>query len=219
MRRRNRPGEFGGSSKAILIGIGTNLRRPGLGSLARVTGIALIRMAREGLRPLRLSRLYRSAPAPRGLGPFFTNAVVVVATKKSPGEILPLLHRVEGLFGRRRRVRNAPRPLDLDLLAVGLSVRTEGAPVLPHPGMAERPFVLCPLLDVVPGWRHPESRIPAATLLAGIRKARTARPYARERNRVPRKGLNSAVCRSTWKHRGSRPWGSLLAGRKMPWHV
>jgi 2-amino-4-hydroxy-6-hydroxymethyldihydropteridine diphosphokinase len=66
------------------------------------------------------------------------------------------LHRIEREFGRERGVRNAARTLDLDLLAYGNRVSAPGEePVLPHPRLHERGFVLYPLRDVVPGWVHP----------------------------------------------------------------
>jgi 2-amino-4-hydroxy-6-hydroxymethyldihydropteridine diphosphokinase len=75
-------------------------------------------------------------------------------------ELLNLLHAVETSFGRTRssvpEIRNAPRTLDLDLIDFDGLVQ-EGPPVLPHPRMAARGFVLLPLRDIAPGWRHPES--------------------------------------------------------------
>lgn len=68
------------------------------------------------------------------------------------------LHAVEAEFGRERRVPNAPRPLDLDLIDYEGRVESPLAgPILPHPRAAERAFVLAPLLDVAPDWRDPVS--------------------------------------------------------------
>ena len=66
------------------------------------------------------------------------------------------LHAVEREFGRARGVRNAPRTLDLDLL--DYEGRIEGGPpVLPHPRIELRAFVLVPLADIAPLWKHPVS--------------------------------------------------------------
>jgi 2-amino-4-hydroxy-6-hydroxymethyldihydropteridine diphosphokinase len=82
--------------------------------------------------------------------------VAAVSTGLDAAALLALLHRVETRFGRTRRARNEPRTLDLDLLDYDGLVRSE-APILPHPRLAERAFVLLPLRDVAPAWRHPVS--------------------------------------------------------------
>jgi 2-amino-4-hydroxy-6-hydroxymethyldihydropteridine diphosphokinase len=75
------------------------------------------------------------------------------------------------MFGRTITRRNAPRTLDLDLLDYNGLVEA-GAPILPHPRLQERAFVLVPLLDVAPDWRHPVSGLSVSTLIAALpRKA------------------------------------------------
>ena len=83
------------------------------------------------------------------------NGVAVVETSLPPGDLLALLHEIERRFGRERREVNAARILDLDLIAYGDLVRTDAPPLLPHPRLHERAFVLLPLADVAPDWRHP----------------------------------------------------------------
>ena len=68
--------------------------------------------------------------------------------------MLAALHAIEARFHRARPYPNAPRTLDLDLLAMG-DLRRDGALILPHPRLHLRHFVLQPLLEVAPGWRHP----------------------------------------------------------------
>jgi len=77
-----------------------------------------------------------------------------VATAHSPAELMEILHKIESAYGRTRSAKNAPRTLDLDLIDYHGRVE-EGPPVLPHPRMAERGFVLIPLADIAPEWRHP----------------------------------------------------------------
>ena len=83
--------------------------------------------------------------------------------------ILQLLHSVENAFGRIRREPNAARVLDLDLLDCRGEVLTgpEG-PILPHPRLEDRAFVLLPLADIAPHWRHPASHRSVAELLAAL---------------------------------------------------
>lgn len=139
----------------ILIGLGANL--PSLAGAPPATlAAALEALTEAGLVLERCSPWYRTAPVPAGDQPWYVNGVAAVATRLGPADLLALLHQIEARFGRTRRRRNEPRPLDLDLLDYDGLVRSE-APVLPHPRLHERAFVLLPLRDVAPGWRHPVS--------------------------------------------------------------
>jgi 2-amino-4-hydroxy-6-hydroxymethyldihydropteridine diphosphokinase len=80
--------------------------------------------------------------------------VAAVETTLQPVELLTLLHGVETDFGRLRSVANAPRSLDIDLLDHDGKVMTGGI-TLPHPRMRQRSFVLVPLKEIAPDWRHP----------------------------------------------------------------
>lgn len=71
------------------------------------------------------------------------------------------------MYGRVRSARNAPRTLDLDILDYNGTVQS-GPPELPHPRLHDRAFVLIPLRDVAPGWRHPVSGKPLDELIAGL---------------------------------------------------
>ena len=150
----------------ILIGLGANL--PSVAGAPPATlAAALAALAEAEVRLVRRSPWYRSAPVPAGDQPWYVNGVVLVATPLSPAELLAVLHRVEASFGRIRRTRNEPRPLDLDLLDYDGRFRQE-PPVLPHPRLHERAFVLLPLRDVAPDWRHPASGAGLAELIAAL---------------------------------------------------
>lgn len=116
------------------------------------------------------SPLYRSPAWPDPADPPFINAVAVVETELRPAALLAGLHAVERAFGRRRSVRNAPRTLDLDLIAYDdeISHEAQEGPLLPHPRLGARDFVLAPLNDVAPDWRHPQTGETAAQMLAGL---------------------------------------------------
>jgi len=108
-----------------------------------------------GLRLMALSRWWESAPIPPLPGaPWFVNGVARLAGEAEPEALLAALHAIEARFHRARPYPNAPRTLDLDLLAMG-DLRRDGALILPHPRLHLRHFVLQPLLEVAPGWRHP----------------------------------------------------------------
>jgi 2-amino-4-hydroxy-6-hydroxymethyldihydropteridine diphosphokinase len=155
--------------KVAVIGLGANLAGR-FGACPRTTLEAAI-AGLAGLPGLCLrarSRLWDSAAWPDPAGPRYANAVALLEGEVEPALLLAELHRLEDQEGRVRGVRNAPRPLDLDLLAVGDLVREAPDPVLPHPRLAERAFVLGPLAEIAPAWRHPVSGRTALSLLAGL---------------------------------------------------
>ena len=153
----------------ILVALGANLESPRFGPPRATLEAALEAMAARGLTILRRSSWYRSAPVPASDQPWFVNGVVAVRAPGSAGETLDLLHAIEADFGRERGVRDAARVLDLDLLAFDDQISPPGAwPVLPHPRLAERAFVLHPLAECAPQWRHPVTGLAAAVLKARI---------------------------------------------------
>ena len=166
----------------ILIALGANLPTARHGRPAEGLDAALTVLAEHGVQPVARSRWYRSAPIPPADGPWFVNGVVRVETPLSPVLLMARLLAVEAAFGRRRSVAGASRPLDLDLLDYdGQVVRREGddgepALVLPHPRLTERAFVLAPLVEVAPDWRHPVSGATAASLLARVVEDQTVEP-------------------------------------------
>lgn len=120
----------------------------------------------------RRSRLFRTKPVggPEGQEDYL-NAVLRLRPHPAfaaPRALLDGLLELETAYGRERRERWAARTLDLDLLAMGDLVRDEHGLVLPHPRMMERAFVLAPLLDVAPDWRHPVTGRSARDALAAL---------------------------------------------------
>jgi 2-amino-4-hydroxy-6-hydroxymethyldihydropteridine diphosphokinase len=124
---------------------------------------------------LRRSRFWRSAAWPDASQPSFLNMVAQVQTDLGPEQTLQALHRIEVRFGRRRDQPNGPRTVDLDLIAFGRRVQG-AAPILPHPRAAERLFVMGPLAEIAPLWRHPISGLSAAELARAAPVGRDARP-------------------------------------------
>ena len=115
------------------------------------------------------SAWYISAPVPASDQPWFTNGVIRLSTAVPPSAILETLHDIEREAGRTRRQRWEARVLDLDLLAIGDQVRDQpNGPVLPHPRLAERGFVLLPMAEVAADWRHPLTRQTPAQMAAAL---------------------------------------------------
>lgn len=161
----------------ILIGLGANLPSALHGPPRETLLAALEALEAEGVRVAARSRWYDSAAWPDPGQPRYWNAVVAVETGFDPVSLLALLHRVEEVFGRVRGVRNAPRTVDLDLLDYDGTVRNgPEAPVLPHPRMADRGFVLLPLREVAPDWRHPVTGATVDALISALPAGQDARP-------------------------------------------
>ena len=116
---------------------------------------ALARFRSEGIDVVMRSSWWRSDAWPDASDPPFLNGVVIVRTAHEPHALMAALGRMEEAFGRRRGAANAPRTLDLDLIAYGrLSGDLDGL-ILPHPRAAERRFVMGPLAEIAPEWEHP----------------------------------------------------------------
>jgi 2-amino-4-hydroxy-6-hydroxymethyldihydropteridine diphosphokinase len=150
----------------ILIALGSSLPSHA-GDSVQTLQSALAHLRDNGVTPVAVSRFYRTPAWPDPRDPEFVNAVAEVMTELSPSELIARLHETERRFGRVRSTRNAPRTLDLDILDYAGRVE-EGPPVLPHPRMAQRAFVLVPLSDVAPDWRHPVSGAAIAQMIAAL---------------------------------------------------
>jgi len=142
------PSPEGGPSD-VLLGLGANLGDP-------------LRQLREAVARLgaiideiRLSSVYRTEPVGHRDQPDFYNLVLRGRTGLSPEELLRAVLEVERELGRERSFPNAPRVIDVDVLAYGDRVMRSASLTLPHPGIAHRGFVLHPLAEVVPEWVHP----------------------------------------------------------------
>ena len=150
----------------ILIALGANLPSQA-GAPEQTLRAALARLEGEGITVARVSSFYNTKAWPDPADPLFVNAVAAVATALAPDALLAALHGIETAFGRSRSTKNAPRTLDLDLLDYDRRVEA-GPPILPHPRIAERDFVLRPLAEIAPDWRHPVSGLAAGELLSRL---------------------------------------------------
>ncbi len=150
----------------ILIALGANIPST-VGPPAVTLKCALGRLDVLGVKILSVSSFYETPAWPDARDPAFINAVAAVKTGLQPVELLELLHGVETDFGRMRSAPNAPRTLDIDLLAYDGRVMT-GELLLPHPRIADRSFVLAPLAEIAPDWRHPVTGQGAADMLARL---------------------------------------------------
>ena len=153
----------------VIVGLGANLMHDGR-KPQETLRLALERLERNGARVERLSRFFCSPAWPDPSDPPFVNAVANLSTTLEPTGFLELLHDAERAFGRVRGRPNAPRTLDLDLLDYN-GVISAATPVLPHPRLVSRAFVLLPLKDIAPEWRHPVTHHAVDELIAALSAA------------------------------------------------
>jgi 2-amino-4-hydroxy-6-hydroxymethyldihydropteridine diphosphokinase len=155
--------------RMILIAIGANLpSSTGRMPLATCRAAAEALQTLPGLRLQALSRWYRTSPIPPSDQPDYVNGVARFEGHSEPRALLARLQKIEARAGRQRGAANAPRTLDLDIIAIDDQVQAGSDPVLPHPRAHERAFVLVPLADVAPGWMHPTLQRSVEALIAAL---------------------------------------------------
>ena len=170
-------------AKAV-VALGSNL--PGrFGTSEAVLEAALARLQRAGMKLEAASGVWRSQAWPDPTAPKFRNAVAVFETELPAPEVLSLLLETERAFGRERAEVNAPRTLDLDLIDIAGSTANGPGLELPHPRAHERLFVMGPLAEVAPEWRHPVLGRTAAELAAAATLGLDARPVLPRCNMEP----------------------------------
>jgi 2-amino-4-hydroxy-6-hydroxymethyldihydropteridine diphosphokinase len=158
----------------VLLALGGNQHGPWGGprqTLARTQR----ELSRAGFCIVRASRIYLTTPVGTGLQPPYLNAVLLARTQMGPAAVLRIVKEIERRAGRRFGRRWGPRSLDIDILDHGgrrlgwpPGRRERGRLILPHPELHRRAFVLVPLLDVVPRWRHPALGLTGRSLLRTI---------------------------------------------------
>jgi 2-amino-4-hydroxy-6-hydroxymethyldihydropteridine diphosphokinase len=153
-----------------VIGLGANVGDPVAQLHSAVDAIGRLRETAV----IAVSSFYRSAPLGYMDQPDFVNAAVAVETALAPRALLEALQSIEMAAGRERTFRNAPRPLDLDILLYADWVIDEPGLTLPHPRLHERAFALAPLVEVEPAAVVP-GRGRAADLLASCASQRVER--------------------------------------------
>ena len=147
----------------MYVGLGSNLEDP-VAQVERALA-ALTRL--PGTRREAVSSLYRTPPMGPPGQPDYVNAVAELSTTLAPHRLLDELQAVEQAHARVRAERWGPRTLDLDILLFGDEQLADARLRVPHPGIAERAFVLLPLCEIAPAVSIPGLG-PAAALLARI---------------------------------------------------
>ncbi|MGF1551306.1 MAG: 2-amino-4-hydroxy-6-hydroxymethyldihydropteridine diphosphokinase [Paracoccaceae bacterium] len=180
----------------ILLALGANLPSR-VGPPTATLRQALAELGRSVGEIGTISRFFVTEAVPAGSGPDFVNAAASLSLRQewTAEDLLSRLHGIEAALGRRRGRRWGARTLDIDLLGWGARVLPDRAaqaawmalgqaraartappavPVLPHPRLHERAFVLVPLAEVAPGWVHPATGLDVTAMLARLPEAERA---------------------------------------------
>ncbi len=163
----------------IIVALGSNVAGP-WGTPEETLQTALRRLDEHPTTVVAASALRTTEPFGITDQPDFVNAAAILQTELSPQDLMARLHDVELQAERRRTVRWGPRTLDLDLLDYdGVVMQGKGSAmghqeplVLPHPGIPERRFVLTPVAEIAPDWRHPVLHKTAQEMLDDLRAPR-----------------------------------------------
>lgn len=167
--------EIESPDSTVIVALGSSLSGS-YGSSEALLDAALAEFEAAGLVVVGRSRWWKSAAWPDPTAPEYRNGVAVVETALGPEQTLDALRAIEGRFGRKRSTKNAPRTLDLDLIAHGRETMDTPGLTLPHPRAHERYFVMAPLAEVMPKWTHPTSGKTAVELAEAATVGRDAAP-------------------------------------------
>jgi 2-amino-4-hydroxy-6-hydroxymethyldihydropteridine diphosphokinase len=156
--------------KKVYLALGSNL-----GDRAAILRDAITQMESEELHVLRTSGVYETEPREIVDQPWFLNQVAEVETSLFPRQLLMRLKRLEIALGRRPSLPKGPRAIDIDILLYGDAVVSAPDLAIPHPGIAERRFVLEPLAELAPDLRHPKSGKTVREMLGAVASQRVRR--------------------------------------------
>jgi len=148
----------------VVLGIGGNV-----GDRISIQGQCIEVLNEQVGQVTRVSALYWNGSVDFDSKHLFANRCVVVETDLDPLELLAVTQQIEADFGRvKEKAGSSDRTLDIDIIAYGSTIEQNEALTIPHPRMHDRIFVLLPMLEVMPGWKHPRLNRSLQTLLSNL---------------------------------------------------
>ena len=151
----------------IIVAIGSNLSSRTYG-LPENNCSECLKILRKVFFVRKVSKFYKSEPIPKSDQQWYVNGVVEICTTLYPQDILHKLFLIESYFKRTRKIRNEPRVIDLDLISYKNKIINNNSLIIPHPRMHQRKFVIRPICDLDPNWKHPVLKKKANVLLKSV---------------------------------------------------
>ncbi len=136
----------------VYIGIGSNL-----GNRKKNIENAKYLLQLSGIDILRSSGYYETLSWPDPTKPKFFNIVIQSSTTISPLKLINIFKKIEKKLGRLKSYKNSPRTCDIDIIAYRKKTLFKNI-IIPHKRMTKRNFVLIPLFEINPKWRHPKTK-------------------------------------------------------------
>ncbi|MEE2705199.1 MAG: 2-amino-4-hydroxy-6-hydroxymethyldihydropteridine diphosphokinase [Pseudomonadota bacterium] len=151
----------------IIIAFGANLNSH-VGSPMVTIKSAISALQSRGIIFVKYSRFFETTPVPPSNNRNYINSVAIIETQMNPYELLNACHEVELMYGRERSYKNSPRTIDIDILAYNNIVIKNRKIQIPHPRLHEREFVMIPLGEIAPNWKHPFLNISISELISNL---------------------------------------------------
>ena len=145
----------------IFLGLGSNLSSK-FGDRFTNINLAISFLEGYGIRVIKKSNFYETPSYPNKENPKFINAVIVVETTLPPVDLMSVLLFIEEKLGRKRDKKNDPRTCDMDIIDYNgqiLNLKFNNLELnLPHNDLTKRNFILFPLQEISPNWKHPKTK-------------------------------------------------------------
>ncbi|MBS3128746.1 2-amino-4-hydroxy-6-hydroxymethyldihydropteridine diphosphokinase [Candidatus Woesearchaeota archaeon] len=134
---------------------------------------------KEKTKIVACSSLYKTEPVGYGNQNDFYNRVIEIETRLQPKKLLTFLQKIEKKLGKKKKRKNGPRTIDIDILLYDRLVIKEKNLIIPHPRMHERRFVLIPLKEIAPKFVHPKMKKSISELLRSVKEKKRVRKLTR----------------------------------------
>ena len=145
----------------IFLGLGSNLSSKFGDRFANIN-LAISFLEEYGIKVIKKSNFYETPSYPNKENPKFINAVILVETTLPPVDLMSVLLFIEQKLGRKRDKKNDPRTCDIDIIDYNSQILNlkfnKSELTLPHNELTKRNFILFPLQEISPNWKHPKTK-------------------------------------------------------------
>ena len=155
-------------NQKVIIGIGGNIKTEDGTHPIKVAMTALQFLKHYSIKVTEQSSWYETEPIPKSDQPNFFNSIIFATTNLNELDVLKSLHEIEHILGRKRKVANEDRVIDLDLIAYSNKILRNKKIIVPHPRAHKRRFVMEPLSELDQNWVHPVLKININKILKNL---------------------------------------------------